>query len=33
MQLIKSTGGVTSGSSVPDNRIILKGGVLECRDS
>jgi hypothetical protein len=33
MQLLKSTGGVISGSSVPDNCIILKGGVLECRDS
>ena len=33
MQLLKSTGSVTSGSSVPDNCIILKGGVLECRDS
>jgi hypothetical protein len=34
MQLIKGTGGVTSEtSSVPDNCIILKGGVLECRDS
>jgi hypothetical protein len=29
MQLLKST----AGSSVPDNCIILKGGVLECRDS
>jgi hypothetical protein len=33
MQLLKSTGSVTSGSSVPDNCIILKGGTLECRDS
>jgi hypothetical protein len=33
MQLLKSTGSVTSGSLVPDNCIILKGGVLECRDS
>ena len=34
MQLIKGTGGVTpETSSVPDNCIILKGGVLECRDS
>jgi hypothetical protein len=33
MQLLKSTGSVTLGSSVPDNCIILKGGVLECRDS
>jgi hypothetical protein len=33
MQLLKSTGSATLGSSVPDNCIILKGGVLECRDS
>jgi hypothetical protein len=35
MQLMKaSTGaGAYSKSSVPDNCIILKGGVLECRDS
>jgi hypothetical protein len=33
MLLIKSTRGVTLGSSVPDNCINLKGGVLECRDS
>jgi hypothetical protein len=34
MQLLKGTGGVTpKTSSVPDNCIILKGGVLECRDS
>ena len=34
MQLMKSTGaGAFSKSSVPDNCIILKGGVLECRDS
>jgi hypothetical protein len=34
MQLIKGTGGVTpETSSVADNCIILKGGVLECRDS
>jgi len=34
MQLLKGTGGVTpEKSSVPDNCIILKGGVLECRDS
>jgi hypothetical protein len=33
MQVLKSTGSVTWGSSVPDNCIILKGGVLECRDS
>jgi hypothetical protein len=34
MQLMKSTGpGILSNSSVPDNCIILKGGVLECRDS
>src|SRR5215472_12902723 len=32
MQLIKGTGGPET-SSVPDNCIILKGGVLECRDS
>jgi len=32
MQLMKSTGTGIS-SSVPDNCIILKGGVLECRDS
>jgi hypothetical protein len=34
MQLMKSTEtGLSSKSSVPDNCIILKGGVLECRDS
>ena len=35
MQLMKSTQttGISSESSVPDNCIILKGGVLECRDS
>jgi hypothetical protein len=34
MQLMKGTGGgAYSKSSVPDNCIILKGGVLECRDS
>ena len=34
MQLMKSTGhGTFSSNSVPDNCIILKGGVLECRDS
>jgi hypothetical protein len=34
MQLMKGTGaGAFSKSSVPDNCIILKGGVLECRDS
>jgi hypothetical protein len=34
MQLMKGTGGGTSSkSSVPDNCIILKGRVLECRDS
>jgi len=34
MQLMKSTGtGIPSKSPVPDNCIILKGGVLECRDS
>jgi hypothetical protein len=34
MQLMKQTGGgALSKSSVPDNCIILKGGVLECRDS
>ncbi len=34
MQLMKSTGhGAFSSNSVPDNCIILKGGVLECRDS
>jgi len=36
MQLMKGTGGAGSASnnsSVPDNCIILKGGVLECRDS
>jgi len=35
MQLMKaSTGaGAYGKSSVPDNCIILKGGVLECRDS
>jgi hypothetical protein len=34
MQLMKQTGGGAFGkSSVPDNCIILKGGVLECRDS
>ena len=33
MQLLKGTGGVMRESSVPDNCIILKGGVLECRDS
>ena len=34
MQLLKGTAGVTPDtSSVPDNCIILKGGVLECRDS
>jgi hypothetical protein len=33
MQLLKGTGGVMPESSVPDNCIILKGGVLECRDS
>jgi hypothetical protein len=34
MQLMKGTGGgASSKSSVPDNCIILKGGVLECRDS
>lgn len=34
MQLMKSTGhGAFSSNPVPDNCIILKGGVLECRDS
>ena len=34
MQLLKGTAGVMPDtSSVPDNCIILKGGVLECRDS
>lgn len=35
MQLMKSTGhgAFSSSNSVPDNCIILKGGVLECRDS
>jgi hypothetical protein len=34
MQFIKGTGSVTAEtSSVADNCIILKGGVLECRDS
>ena len=35
MQLMKASigAGVYSKSSVPDNCIILKGGVLECRDS
>lgn len=34
MQLMKGTGGsASSNSSVPDNCIILKSGVLECRDS
>jgi hypothetical protein len=34
MQLMKITGtGISSKCSVPDNCIILKGGVLECRDS
>ncbi len=34
MQFMKSTGhGAFSSNSVPDNCIILKGGVLECRDS
>ena len=34
MQLMKNTGnGAFSSNSVPDNCIILKGGVLECRDS
>ena len=34
MQLMKNTGNVAfSSNSVPDNCIILKGGVLECRDS
>jgi len=34
MQLMNGTGpGISSKSSVPDNCIILKGGVLECRDS
>ena len=34
MQLMKGTGGSASiNSSVPDNCIILKSGVLECRDS
>ena len=34
IQLMKQTGGgALSKSSVPDNCIILKGGVLECRDS
>jgi hypothetical protein len=34
MQLMKSTGHwAFSSNSVPDNCIILKGGVLECRDS
>jgi hypothetical protein len=34
MQLMKSTGtGILSKVSVPDNCIILKGGVLECRDT
>jgi hypothetical protein len=34
MQLMRSTGtGLSSKSSVPDNCIILNGGVLECRDS
>jgi hypothetical protein len=33
MQLMKSTGHGAFSNSVPDNCIILKGGVLECRDS
>jgi hypothetical protein len=34
MQLMKGTGGsAPSNSSLPDNCIILKSGVLECRDS
>ena len=34
MQLMKNTlHGAFSSNSVPDNCIILKGGVLECRDS
>jgi hypothetical protein len=36
MQLMKGAGAggpASSNSSVPDNCIILKGGVLECRDS
>jgi hypothetical protein len=34
MQLMKSTGTrISSKSSMPDNCIILKGEVLECRDS
>lgn len=34
MQLMKSAGtGLSSKGSVPDNCIILNGGVLECRDS
>jgi len=34
MQLMRITGtGISSKSSVPDNCIILKDGVLECRDS
>ena len=34
MQLMKGTGsGASSKTSVPDNCIILKGGVVECRDS
>jgi len=34
MQLMKSTGhDAFINNSVPDNCIILKGGVLECRDS
>jgi len=34
MQLMKSTGSrISSKSSVPDNCIILKGEVLEYRDS
>lgn len=34
MQLMKGTEGVASSkNSVPNNCIILKGGVLECRDS
>jgi len=33
MQLLKGTTVPPDTSSVPDNCIILKGGVLECRDS
>jgi hypothetical protein len=34
MQLMKGTrGSASSNSSVPDNCIILKSGVLECHDS